>query len=83
LRKQVLSGGQVGGLIVLEGDNVVGPLFIEELLHGLILGMHGIGFHQTPVQVQMIQQLAQGRDFVGLAGHGHHAQTPQGRHGDG
>lgn len=83
MRKQDLSGGQKSGLIVLEGDNVVGSLFIEKFLHGLILSMQGIHFHQPPFQVDRFDQLAQGGDFVGLAGHGHHAQTTQGRHGDG
>lgn len=83
MREQVLSGGKDGWLIVLENESVVGPLFIEDLLGGLILSMHGIGSDHPPVQIERIEQLAQSRDFVGLAGHRPHAQAAQGRDGDG
>ena len=54
MREQGLSGGQKRGLIVLEGDQVVGPLFVEQLLYGLILSMQSIHGHQPPGQIERL-----------------------------
>jgi alkanesulfonate monooxygenase SsuD/methylene tetrahydromethanopterin reductase-like flavin-dependent oxidoreductase (luciferase family) len=78
-----LSGGRQGGLIVFEGDKVVGPFFIEELLHGLILSMEGVHFDQAPRQIRALNQLANGRDFVGLVRHGFHSQATLGAQPEG
>jgi hypothetical protein len=78
-----LSGGRQGGLIVFERDKVVGPFFIEELLHGLILSIEGVHFDQAPLQIRALHQLANGRDFVGLVRHGFHSQATLRGHLDG
>ena len=47
----------------------------DDLFGDGLLAAHGVDGHQRPLQVQQLQQLRDGRDLVGLLGHGLLAQA--------
>jgi hypothetical protein len=78
LHKQVLQGAVEGFLVALDRQQIVAPLFVEDLLGRFHLRVQSIGQHGLAHQILLAQQLAPGGDFVAL-GLGHDtAQEPSG-----
>jgi len=71
---KALSGEQVfelrfqGGLVALDRQHIVPAPFEEDLLRGLILGMHRVGEHYLALETLPAQELARGGDFVAFGG---------------
>ena len=51
-------------LVAFDGQQVIAAAFKEDLLHGLDLGVRGVGQHNFIHHVQLGQLLARRRDFV-------------------
>src|SRR5664280_2104130 len=66
-RQELLGGGEQGGLVVAQNQAVVGPFFIENLMHGLVLGVHPVQLHHLSLEVQARDQSSGGGDFVGFS----------------
>ena len=73
-REQVLQGGLEGGLVGLDRQEVVAPLFVENLLGGFHLGVPRVAQHDLAAHIQAAQQLAGGRNLVALGRGDHPAQ---------
>ena len=52
-------------LVLLHRQHVIGPASCD-LLGNLPLAAHGVNGHDAVVQIQQVQQLGNGGDFVGL-----------------
>ena len=52
-------------LVLLHRQHVIGPV-VCDLLGNLPLAAHGVNGHDAVVQIQQVQQLGNGGDFVGL-----------------
>jgi hypothetical protein len=63
LAEAVLNVLQQMRLVVFDRQHVVTPVGVD-LLGKLLLAADGIDAHQRPVQVQQLQKLGNGRDFV-------------------
>jgi hypothetical protein len=50
--KQFLQGGLEGGLVAFNCQEEIAPLFKEDLLTGLHLGMQRVGQHDLAGQIQ-------------------------------
>src|ERR1035437_3903983 len=73
-RQELLGGLEQGGLVIPEDQAVIGALVIEDLMHGLVLGVHPIQLHHLALEVQALDQRAGGRNLIGLFVHGLDAQ---------
>ena len=62
-------GVAVQGLLVAQRREKVVTTTLGDPLGCACLGVHRIGSHHHPVQVEGLKQVPQGRDLVGLAGH--------------
>ena len=70
----MLEGGWEGGLVGLDRQQVVAPLFVENLLGGLHLGVPRVAQHDLAGHIQAAQPLAGGRNLVALGRGDHPAQ---------
>ena len=53
-----------GGLVVLEGQQIVGTVFEHQFARGLVLGVEGIEADFAAVQIELPEELA--RDGISL-----------------
>src|SRR5260221_10054869 len=82
-RQELLGGFEQGGLVVPQDQAVVTTLVIENLVYGLVLGVHPVQLHQPPLEVQALDQNSGGGDFVGLFIHRFNPQESLAGLGDG
>lgn len=72
--KQVLQSGLEGRLVALDRQEKIAPLFKEDLLSGIHLGMQRVGQHNLPGQIQAAQYLTGRWNLVAFGLGDHPAQ---------
>lgn len=65
---KIFQGVMNGGLVVLDGQKIVGPVFKHQSTGGLVLGVEGVEADHAPIQIELFKKGAGYRDFVGLLG---------------
>ena len=71
------------GLVVFDGQQIMRPPFQDQLPGGFILGVERVQGHRASGQVQLAEQLARHRDFIGLGVHQGATQIELAGYGDG
>ena len=71
------------GLIVFDRQQGVRALLQHQLPGGFGLGVERVQAHPAPGQIQLAEEFARDRDFVGLGVHQGAAQIELAGHGDG
>src|ERR1043166_7114731 len=72
-----------GGLVILDGQQIVRSVLQHQLPGGFILSVKGVQGHRAPGQIQLAEEFARDRDFIGLGVHQRTAQVELTGHGDG
>jgi hypothetical protein len=73
--------GFEGRLVAFEGEQVIGLMF-DDLVGDRDLAAHGVDGHQRALELtgfgQVVEELGNSRDFIGLLGHAELAQDQPG-----
>ena len=72
-----------GGLVILGRQQVIGPCFQHQVAAGLGLGVQRVQRNEPVFQIQVLEELACDRDFIGLGLHDRAAQVILAGHADG
>lgn len=68
-----------GGLVLFDGEKVIGSVLHDEDAGGFGLGVQGIKAHDTSLEIELLEEGAGDGDFVGfLGGHNRAAQIELG-----
>src|SRR3954464_9842808 len=73
IEEERLDRGPKRRLVALDGDDTVAPTS-DDLLDDLLLAAHGVDRDERAVQVDLLQELRDGGDLIGLGVGGHLSQ---------